>query len=82
MNQRRQARVEWLAAHKSLWEDWLERNDPRARSVVEAMRRDGVIAQTTYWPDVQLTNLINDARNMLRKKGRTCRKVTATEARG
>jgi hypothetical protein len=79
MNAGRVARVKWLIAHKCMWEGWLDRNDPRARMIVEAMRKDGVVAPTTYWPDVQLTNLIQDARRILRaKEAQGCKSATTT----
>lgn len=80
MNARRLERVKWLIRHKGMWEGWLDRNDPRARGIVEAMRKDGVVAQTTYWPDVQLTNLIHDARRAIKAKETRCTRVTETEA--
>ena len=72
-NQRRQARIDWLLAHPEMWQGWVADSEggdtrKRKREIVEAMRRDGVISETTYWVDVQLTNLIKDARRQKREE--------------
>ncbi len=64
----RPARIEWLREHESLWrpllradEDWV--HDPPEelkRALVEGMRKDGLVARTTYWKDVQILHMLAD----------------------
>lgn len=68
----RQDRIDWLLAHQSLWEGWPTGNAPLkvpARKwigIVEAMRAEGLVSPKTNWKDVNLTNLISDARKQRR----------------
>jgi hypothetical protein len=69
--QTRQGRIDWLLAHQDMWYGWLN-HDPRTRRVVEAMRRDGVVSKTTYWKDVNIPNLVIDARTQKRTGTKWC----------
>jgi len=67
----RQEKIDWLLAHQSLWEGWQRRDspatyDPRGRAIVEAMVADGLVSKATYWKDVSLNNLIQEARRQRR----------------
>lgn len=66
-----QQKVDWLLAHQELWEGWPDDvtiRDNRKRSIVEAMKKDGIVAPSTYWVDIHLTNLIQEARRQRRSK--------------
>lgn len=72
----RQARIDWLLAHQTLWEGWPSGNFPREIptrkwiTIVDAMREAGLVSAKTNWRDVNLTNLIHDARRQRRMGGR------------
>jgi hypothetical protein len=52
-------RVDWLRARPQLHKEWQgERQDPRRRQIVEALRDAGLISKTTYWKDVNVDALL------------------------
>ncbi len=50
-------RVDWLLAHR----EFLIGNLSREK-IVRAMKRDGLVAPRTYWPDVNLGDEIRQAK--------------------
>lgn len=70
----RQAKVDWLLAHQDLWEGFPrgeQHTDPRQKSIVDEMKKARLISKSTYYPDVNLYNLIVEAREQ--RRGRTGR---------
>lgn len=64
-----QAKIDWLLAHQNLWEGfpWGQYGKhERQKVIVEAMKREGLVSKTTYYPDVALHNLIIEARRQRR----------------
>lgn len=61
-------KIAWLLNHQKLWKGWVEAPfvDERKRDIVEKMRKDGLISETTYWKDVNVTGLIHEARKLRR----------------
>jgi hypothetical protein len=79
-----QQRVDWLLQHPDLWAEWSEDAPdavlrPVKRRLVEAMKRDGVLAASTYWVDVQMGKLVAEARR--RQALRKCPACRARELR-
>lgn len=82
MTSRKLARIErikWLMRNRKLWvgfpdsrmylwdhPEWVD----KWREIVRLMRKDGLIARTTYYGDVGLVKLIAKARRCLKMKGR------------
>jgi hypothetical protein len=60
-------KITWLLKHQSLW-DGFSVADPRWQGIVEKMREDGLIAESTYWKDVQVWNLVVEARKLRRSR--------------
>lgn len=67
-------RVEWLIAHKDLWykeyynlSSALKHHGPFKRRLVMALKHDGLIAKSTYWPDVKLKEELISASLVIRK---------------
>lgn len=59
-------KIQWLLNNQSLWEGWEDLGDSRKRPIVEKMRSDGLVSESTYWKDVNLTRLIGEARTLRR----------------
>jgi len=70
----RSPRITWLIEHRELWEklpakksdlladpEWPAKN----REIVQKMKFDEIIAQSTYWKDVNLLTLIEHARRKM-----------------
>ncbi len=65
-------RIQWMLAHRHLWEGWpyvrgiWRRDDPIVdwvwQACVEHMKADGLISPTTRWHDVQVGQYIDRAR--------------------
>jgi len=69
----RSRRIEWLIAHRDLWSGLRrlhlihsEQLLKRWRQIVTLMRAEGLISPATHWQDVNLVNLIADARKEIR----------------
>lgn len=60
-------KIDWLLNHQSLWEGWHDLGDPRQREIFDAMVKDGLVSEKTYWKDISLTKLIQEAREIRRK---------------
>lgn len=63
-------KVLWLLEHKDLWIGFLSGisgGDPRYKDIIDKMKEDRLISKSTYWPDVKLHNLINEARKLIRE---------------
>jgi len=73
-----EARIYWLMANSDLWLGFPQSkrecaDDPGAtrkrRELVEEMRREGLIAASTNWADVNVFRMIKEARlRLLRQK--------------
>jgi hypothetical protein len=62
-------KIEWLLAHQELWERFSADRlpmDARWKSIVEKMREAGLVSWNTRWQDVNVRNLIIDARTIRR----------------
>ena len=57
----REAKVRWLQAHSSLWENSLPDDRQNWRDIIKLMKVDGLVAPTTYPFDVNLPSLIAEA---------------------
>ena len=66
---RKAAKIKWLLANQKQWEGYKELGDPRHQSIIKAMKDAGIVAATTYWKDVNLHDLIIEARQW-RRNGR------------
>jgi len=66
----RAARLQWLRDHREAWAGWQGHNDSRKKALVLAMKRDGVVAPSTYWPDVDITAAIQQVQRQLREEKR------------
>lgn len=65
----RRRRIVWLSEHPEMWATF--RPDQNARkTIVAAMKRDGLIALTTHWKDVRFESLFAEARKLRRKLAR------------
>jgi hypothetical protein len=62
----RQEKVLWLLKHQNMWEGWKDKGDPRQRDIFDAMVRDGLLSEKTYWKDPNFTSLIYEARRVRR----------------
>jgi hypothetical protein len=65
-----------------MWEGWGEVGDPRQKEIVEAMVRDGLVSEKTYYQDVNLTSLIIKAREVRRRKKNEKKKNRLTSRTG
>lgn len=63
----RAEKIAWLLKNQKLW-DGFSVADPRWQGIVEKMREDGLISASTYWKDVNIHNLVVDARTLRRNK--------------
>jgi hypothetical protein len=63
----RAEKIEWLIKNSDLWYGFTIA-DPRWQGIVEKMREEGLVAHSTYWKDVQIWNLIVEARKVRRNK--------------
>ena len=61
-------KVSWLLKNQKLWEGWQDIGDPRKRKIFEAMLKDGLVSEKTYWKDLNLIGLIREARRLRREK--------------
>lgn len=73
VNIRRNARVKWVAENWAKlkldgypWGQNIGQRGPRDQAVIIEMKKAGVMAKTTYWKDVPLKSLIEDARRLKR----------------
>jgi len=62
----RHDKLTWLLNHQDLWEGWEELGDPRKREIFDLMVKEGLVSEKTYWRDLNLTRLINEARILRR----------------
>ena len=75
------ARLAWLLNHQSIWEGFPQEKSEflpvvfnpsgekwlfKWRYLVEEMRKEGLIAKSTYWADVNIVGMINKARKLRR----------------
>jgi hypothetical protein len=55
--ERRGERIAWLRLHPELWESGFADRD-----LFVAMKRSGMFAPTTYWKDVRIREMVEDAK--------------------
>ena len=62
-------KIIWLLKHQCLWEGYPDLGivDTRQKDIVDAMKKDGLVSPNTYWPDVHIGRLINEARKFRRE---------------
>lgn len=62
-------KIIWLLEHQDLWIGFPSgvAGDPRYKEIVDKMKEDELISNSTYWPDVKLHKLISEARKMRRE---------------
>lgn len=58
-------KIQWMLKHQSEW-DGFAINDSRWQGLVEKMKKDGLYAESTYWKDVQIWNLVVETRKLRR----------------
>lgn len=49
---RKEARIKWLLAHRTKWNERTVRDRDSRRRLVDLMKEDGVVAPGTYYLDV------------------------------
>jgi hypothetical protein len=63
---KRRARIDWLIENQHLWKDFSDNAEnfhpDKWKEIVAKMRKNGLVAPTTNWMDVNLANLIKKAR--------------------
>ena len=71
----RARRIEWLVAHRQLWRGFPNSHkiddqqvQERWKNVVMLMRSEGLVSRSTHWRDVNLINLVADARKAIRDR--------------
>jgi len=63
-------KIEWMLKHQNLWEGFAI-NDSRWQGIVDKMKEAGLYAESTYWKDVQIWNLVVEARKVRRMNSTT-----------
>lgn len=58
-------KINWMLKHQSEW-DGFAINDSRWQGLVEKMKKEGLYAESTYWKDVQIWNLVVETRKVRR----------------
>lgn len=63
-------KVYWLLDRETMWEGWprgAHGADARHCEIVDAMKKDGLVSPKTNFADINLTNLIIEARWIRRR---------------
>lgn len=69
----REDKISWLLKNQNLWEGWSYCGpfyDPRKKSIVDAMKKEGLFSEKTGWKDIDLDGLIREARKIRREGGK------------
>lgn len=67
---RRARRVEWLVSNTSHWIGVDVPDTDTRKSIIGYMKREGLVAKTTYWKDVHIAEDIQKARRIIQEKHR------------
>lgn len=68
MNATRKDRIDWLLGNQHEWEGYPKIKETRTKSLIEKMKIAKVLSNKTNWYDVNLPNLIRDARRVRRNR--------------
>jgi hypothetical protein len=62
----RQRKIDWLLKNQNLWSGFYDIDNHRAKRIILHMKEAGVISRKTYWRDVRLYDMMQQAREQRR----------------
>lgn len=60
--QRRREYREWFIANPTIWEGWNPEVPETSKRIIRAMKRAGLLSETTYWKDVNIASIVAEVR--------------------